>query len=300
MLLVAGTVPIRDFPLTSGTASLEGDRLTVGDLKFPCGQGTGAMLSAAVETAGYLGIEAPRALLAGDLGDGKGSKSIYEFLIAEGGNLDVSVLALHYLQPIMIQMKKVCESLDASCKKPLLVADAGSMYAAKAAGVATAFDVFTPDSAELAFLADPQATHPAYIGKHLFQSGTDEVSSRVRSAYGHGNAATVLVVKGSKDLVVKNGKVLHVVEEPDIPEMEAIGGTGDTITGMVAAFLSAGLEPHEAAVIASRANRTAGEYAHARPDTRIVEIIGQIKPVFREHLCRWSGVCTVPKGEVDD
>ncbi len=260
------------------------------------------MLSAAVETAGHLGIEAPQALLAGDIGDGKGSRAIYRHLVEKSDEIEASILALHYLQPVMGLMKKVVESLGRKRSKPLLVADAGSMYAAKAAGIATAFDVFTPDAAEMAFLADLRATHPAYIASHLLTSGNEDVASMVESAYGHGNAARVLVVKGSRDLVVENGDILHVVEAPDLPAMEAIGGTGDTITGMIAAFLSAGMEPHQAAVFASRANRTAGEYAHARPDTRIEEIIGQIRPVLREHLRRWSETGTVPKeeGEGDD
>jgi NAD(P)H-hydrate repair Nnr-like enzyme with NAD(P)H-hydrate dehydratase domain len=73
--------------------------------------------------------------------------------------------------------------------------------------------------------------------------------------------------------------------------MEAIGGTGDTITGLVAAFVYAGLEPHEAAIIAARANRTAGRMAEANPATRVSQVIAHFPDVFRKYLCEWSGVC---------
>ena len=50
-------------------------------------------------------------------------------------------------------------------KKPILVADAGSMYVAKAGGDAPFYDVFTPDLGETAFLADEKAMHPMYTGR---------------------------------------------------------------------------------------------------------------------------------------
>ncbi len=300
MLLIAGTVPVKDFPLTIGPVTLDGDFLVIENQKFPCGQGTGAMLSAAVETLDHLGLDPPHAVLAGDIGDGGGSRLIYDYLIREGAGLGVSVLALHYLQPVMGLMKKLVGSVGKWKKKPVLIADAGSMYAAKAAGLAPEFEVFTPDAAEAAFLGDPDATHPAYIRKSFFEGECVDIEAAVAGACGNKNAARLLLVKGSVDRVVENGRVLHTVDEPDVPEMESIGGTGDTITGMVAAFVFAGLEPHEAAVMACRANRTAGKYAGAKPDTRISEIIHQFKPVFRDHLCAWSGICTIPKGEGDD
>lgn len=50
---------------------------------------------------------------------------------------------------------------------------------------------------------------------------------------------------------------MATITKPDVPALEAIGGTGDTITGLVAAFTYAELEPHQAAIIADRANRMA-------------------------------------------
>jgi NAD(P)H-hydrate repair Nnr-like enzyme with NAD(P)H-hydrate dehydratase domain len=58
--------------------------------------------------------------------------------------------------------------------------------------------------------------------------------------------------------------------------MEAIGGTGDTVTGLVAALIASGRSIPEAAAIAARANRWAGVYAEPTPATQVIEIIDQI------------------------
>ena len=178
-----------------------------------------------------------------------------------------------------------------------MIADAASMYAAKAAGQAAEFDVFTPDATEMAFLADPEATHPAYIARHLFDTDITRVPELVTAACEHNDAARLLLVKGAVDYVVRQGEIVATVKEPDVPVLEAIGGTGDTITGLVSAFVYAGLEPHEAAIIAARANRMAGMYARVTPATRVSQIIDQFSLVFKEHLCRWSGVCYIEGGQ---
>jgi len=188
-------------------------------------------------------------------------------------------------------MRRLCESIEKCSKKPIMIADASSMYAAKAAGLAAKFDIFTPDFCEMAFLADPDATHPAYISRHLFDADITQAPELVADAYRNNNAAKMLLIKGAVDYVFENGKLIDTNTEPDIPELEAIGGTGDTITGMVSAFVYAELELHQAAIIATRANRMAGKYAQATPATRIHEITSQLPAVFKDHLCEWSGIC---------
>jgi NAD(P)H-hydrate repair Nnr-like enzyme with NAD(P)H-hydrate dehydratase domain len=172
-----------------------------------------------------------------------------------------------------------------------MIADAGSMYAAKAAGLAPCFDVFTPDASEMAFLADPDASHPAYIARHLFDADISRTPELVVAAYQHRNAPRVLLVKGSTDYVVDSGDIVATVDGPNVPALEAVGGTGDTITGLVSAFVYAGLELHEAAIVAARSNRVAGKFAKATPATKVRQIIGQFDAVFKEYLCQWSGVC---------
>ena len=58
--------------------------------------------------------------------------------------------------------------------------------------------------------------------------------------------------------------------------MEAIGGTGDTLTGIVTALIGTGMEVMKAAIIAARVNRLAGYYAKPTPATQVMEIIKHI------------------------
>ena len=291
MMLIAGTVPRKDLPLVMGTVRTEEDCLLVSGHRILRTQGTGAMVGAALATTEYLKLEAPHALLAGDIGQGKGSREIYEYLIEKVAEISPKVLALHYCLPDMALTRRLCEAVKRCARRPLMIADAASMYAAKAAGLAGEFDIFTPDATEIAFLADPNATHPAYISRHLFDTDIAQTPRLVTESYRNNNAARLLLVKGAIDYVVRDGDILATITEPDVPELEAIGGTGDTITGLLSALVYAGLEPHEAAIIAARANRTAGRFARATPATGVRQIIDQFPAVFKEHLCQWSGVC---------
>jgi NAD(P)H-hydrate repair Nnr-like enzyme with NAD(P)H-hydrate dehydratase domain len=244
-------------------------------------------VSAACATAGFLGIEAPHALLVGDNGSGKGSRKLYEYLAENLSSLQPRVLVLHYMLPVMGLMRRVYEAASRLPKKPVLIADAAAMYAAKAAGLAPGFDIFTPDPSEIAFLADPEATHPAYMSRHLFESDVTKVPELVEAAYRNKSAAKMLLVKGSKDFVAEGGKILATVTEPDLPALEAIGGTGDTISGMLGVLIASGLNPRIAAVVTAKANRTAGLYAKATPATRISEIIRVLPDVLRDSYASW-------------
>lgn len=291
MMLIAGTVPIKDLPLIMGKARAEGEYLIVDSHRIPCTQGTGAMIGAALATTDYLKLEAPQALLAGDIGQGKGSREVYEYLIEKVAELAPEVLALHYCLPNMALTRRLCQSIAECAKRSIIIADAGSMYAAKAVGLAPEFDIFTPDATEMAFLADPKATHPAYISRHLFDTDITQTPRLVTEAYQNKSAAKLLLVKGAIDYAVRDGDIIATITEPNIPELEAIGGTGDTITGLVSAFAYAGLELHEAAITAARANRMAGKFAQPTPATRVGQIIEHFPAVFKEYLCQWSGVC---------
>jgi len=296
MMLLAGTVPIGDMPLTMGEVALDGDYLLVANEKIPCTQGTGAMVSAALVTTSYLGLDAPHMLLAGDIGEGKGSRELYQYLIEHVTELLPDVLALHYWLPDMSQTRQLCATIDRCEKRPVMIADAASMYSAKASGLAEKFDIFTPDATEIAFLADPEATHPAYIARHLFETDVSNAPDLAKTAYKNHGAARLLLVKGSTDYIIRAGEVLDTITEPDVPMLEPIGGTGDTITGIASALAYAELEPHEAAIIAARANRMAGKYAEVTPATKVREVIAQFPAVFKDYLCQWSGVCCVKGG----
>jgi len=79
-----------------GKVRAEEEFLVVNGYRIPCTQGTGAMIGAALATTDYLKLEAPHILVAGDIGQGKGSQEIYEYLIQRVAELSPKVLALHY------------------------------------------------------------------------------------------------------------------------------------------------------------------------------------------------------------
>lgn len=291
MMLIAGTIPNKDIPLTLGQVKLDEGFLVADGQRFARFQGTGAMISAALTTINHLKLEPPKVLVVGDIGDGQGSRELYNYLIDNIGELSPEVFVMHYCLPIMNLMKQLCNAIENSKKRPFMIADAGAMYAAKGAGLASEFDILTPDPSEIAFLADPKATHPAYIARHLVQCDPSKIPEQIDTAFKNGSAAKLLLVKGKTDYIARNGNILETVNEPDVPTLEAIGGTGDTITGLVSAFIYAGLEPKEAAIVAAKTNRMAGKFAQPTPATKVAQIIDQFPAVFEKYLCEWSEVC---------
>ncbi|UCG55493.1 MAG: sugar kinase [Dehalococcoidia bacterium] len=292
-MLIAGTIPNKDIPLILGQVRRDGDSLFVDGKYFSCIQGTGAMISAALAVTTYLKLEPPKVLVVGDIGDGKGSRELYSYLIDNITSLSPDVFVMHYCLPIMALMRQLCKAIENCNKKPFMVADAGAMYAAKAASLASEFDILTPDPSEIAFLADAKATHPAYIAEHLFRCTPKKIPEQIKAAFDNGSAADLLLVKGETDYVANESGILAEIDQPDVPKLEAIGGTGDTITGLVSALVYADLKPHIAAIIAARANRMAGKFAEPTPATKVRQIIDQFPMVFKEYLCEWSENCSI-------
>lgn len=289
MMLLVGTMPVEDLPLTFGEAALDNDYLIINGHRLSCTQGSGAMITAALTVTQFLKLNPPTTLVVGDIGDGRGTRDMFQYLIERVNALSPKVLTLHYCLPIMALVKKLCQTLDKGRSRPVLIADAGGMYATKAAGLAPLFDVFTPDPSEIAFLADPAATHPAYISKHLFD-GSAHIPDQIAAAFRYKNAAKLLVVKGKTDYIAMDGQVLAVIDQPDIPALELIGGTGDTITGLVSALIYAGLSPSHAAVVAAKTNRMAGKLASPTPATPVRKIIEQFPAVLKQYLKEWTAV----------
>ncbi len=294
MMLLFGTLPDKNLPLIYGQVRQEGDFLFADGQRFSRTQGTGAMISAALAITTHFKLEAPHVLVAGDIGGGKGTRDIYQYLIEHVVEIAPDVLTMHYSLPIMALMKKLCETIKGCAKRPFMIADAGAMYAAKGAGLAGEFDIMTPDPSEIAFLADPQATHPAYISHHLFACDASKIPEQIASAFANKSAAKLLLVKGKTDYIAQDGNILATISEPDVPTLEPIGGTGDTITGSVSGLVYAGLEPREAAIFACRTNRVAGKLAQPTPATSVKEIVDRFPQVCREYYCSWSGLCYMP------
>ncbi|HUU40548.1 MAG TPA: NAD(P)H-hydrate dehydratase [Desulfatiglandales bacterium] len=281
MHIVVGTVPIQDFPLVSGEVSMKGNMISIGENLVSINRGTPALLAAAIKTSEYLDLPAPCAYLAGDIGLGQGSIRLYEYIARHLGKSDSLVITFHYLLPNIDGHNKVLFAIEEMTSRPILIADAGYMYAAKMSGQSTAYDLFTPDIGELAFLADEMAPHPFYTRGFILHD-ENRVPELINRSYEHKNAARYLLVKGEKDYVVSEKGIAYIIDSPLEEAMEAIGGTGDTLTGIVSALISKGIEIEEASFIAARANRLAGHYAKPTPATQITEIISHIPKALED------------------
>lgn len=291
-LLVVATYPVAGGSTLFGPATLAADgTLLVGGAPVPHAQGTAAMLGAACAALRHLGCEEPWALIAGDIGRGDGTRAAYAALPDALERLEPSVVAFHYLQPVMALMREAVAAVERLVPDAMLVADAGGMYAAKAAGLAPRFELMTPDVGEVGFLADPEVTHPAYVSHYLFGTDGFDPVELARLAHERGGAARSLIVKGEVDHIVRDGEVVASIAEPVVPALEAIGGTGDTLTGLASAFLTAGFPTQDAAVCAARANREAGRVMGATPAMRAGDLVAALPEVLRESLCAWSGAC---------
>jgi NAD(P)H-hydrate repair Nnr-like enzyme with NAD(P)H-hydrate dehydratase domain len=275
MLIVVGTIPDPAVPVLNALAAVAGDTLTVGGRALPPDRGTPALLAAAAITCDFLGANPPHALLAGDEGLGNGSRELYRHLVEVLPARRCAVLAFHYLQPDVDWHNRVLLAAQTMAGPPALVADAGFMYAAKMSGYAGEYALFTPDAGELAFLADEAAPHPFYTRGFILQD-EDRVPELIGRAYEHDNAARCLLVKGRVDRVADRTGVLAEVSAPSVEAMEAMGGTGDTVTGMACALMAAGLPARKAAHVAAQANRYAGEAARPTPASQIGELIPHI------------------------
>ena len=275
MLGIVGTVPDADLGLLHGPARLDGGRVTVAGRELEVQRGTPALLAAALQVAAHLGRPEIHAYLAGDTGRGDGSRHLYDWLCRHLPDCICSVLVFHYLQPDVDWHGRVLLAIEQMTRPPILIADAGFMYAAKMSGQAGRYDCFTPDLGELAFLADEQAPHPFYTRGFILHE-SNRADDLIERAYRHDNAAIHLLVKGATDAIVARGRVVDRVDAPSTPAMEAIGGTGDTLTGLLAALCAAGHDLVPAASLAARANRLCGALARPTPASPVSELIAAI------------------------
>jgi ADP-dependent NAD(P)H-hydrate dehydratase / NAD(P)H-hydrate epimerase len=275
MLLIVGTIPEADFPLVEGEVLLAGSHIRVAGREIPVNRGTAALLAAASATLAYLNHPAPFACLAGDTGKGEGSRRVYEHLVQTLPNRGFGVICFHYLQPEVDWHNRVLFAIQEMPRRPLLIADAGFMYVAKMSGQAAEYDLFTPDVGELAFLADETAPHPFYTRGFILHED-NQAPDLIARAYAHDNAARYLLVKGETDYLASSQGILATVAEPRIEALEPIGGTGDTLTGILAALAAAGHNLENAALTAAKANRLAGLMAQPTPATQVGEIIAHI------------------------
>ena len=287
--LICGSVPDDAFPLCEAAWDFKDGCIVplgggTGDppAALPVRRGTPALIAASACTLKALGNEPPRALLCGDAGRGQGSRALYRRLEATlPGRRDLAGITFHYLFPDVDGHGRVLAGVEAMAVRPLLVADAGFMYAAKMSGFASSYDLFTPDLGELAFLADDKAPHPFYTRGFLL-SGQQSPQELLALACQGGGASRWLLVKGAEDLVCQGDAVLAAVGEPQVPALEAVGGTGDIVTGIVSGLLAHGLPMPQACTRACWTARRAGELACATPATQAADIIPFIPQALQE------------------
>jgi hypothetical protein len=272
MLLLAGAVPVDDPTLLMGPVTYTKKGITLDGRELAINRGNEAMMTSACITCQHYGVDAPIGIVAGDIGMRKGSEAIYKYLAEHLPEMGAKVMTLHYVMPDLKLNKKVLATIDTMAEKPALIADAGSMYVAKAGGDAHYYDVFTPDLGEVAFLADDKADHPSFTRGFIFNMEED-VPELIRRAYEGKNATKTMFVKGAVDYICQDGEIVDTIREPSIETMEPIGGTGDLITGMISGMLYAGVDPLLACRIAGRANRAAGELSQPTPATQVQDIL---------------------------
>ena len=283
MLAVVGTIPIKNFPLVMGEVYLEDGHIIIQQKRSSINRGTPALLAAAIKACQTLDQPLPFGYIVGDIGLGDGSRRLYEYLSKNLGQNGFETVVFHYIQPDVDWHNRVLFAAEDMKKRPVLIADAGFMYAAKMSGQAGRYDLFTPDMGEMAFLADEKAPHPFYTRGFILHED-NRLPELISRSYEHENASRHLLVKGQKDHIATCQGVQAVVDSPSVEALEAIGGTGDTLTGMVSALIQNNMDIIEAATIAARANRLAGHYAGATPSTRVIEIIRHIPRALEEIL----------------
>ena len=267
MLTIIGTVPLPE-NIYMGEAAFDSSSLKVGGALMPIGRGTGALIAAALKVLEQFGNEKPYCLLAGDSVSGAGSRRLLEETARFLPISETETLVFHYMFVMLKYGPIIGDALRKIPSKPYVIADAGGMYMAKAGGIARLCDVFTPDHGELAFLADSKVAHPMYTKPELL-SYPDETLTKMASE--EGNIPQTLVVKGKSDLIFTGGCLSNRVDEPSIPAMEAIGGTGDTVTGMLAALQH--LKVKDSIYKSLVLNRLVGQITGCTPRTQINEFI---------------------------
>ncbi len=278
--LIVGTAPYPDLPLIDAECSMRDGRLFLGNESLPITRGTAALLATACAAADALGIDAPRALLAGDIGYGDGSRKVYEHLVRTMPDRDQTLMVFHYLQPDIDWHNRILLTIEDRPEKPTLIADAGYMYVAKMSGFAASYDLFTPDVGELAFMADESAPHPFYTRGFLLQE-EERAPELIRRAYKYENAARFLLVKGRCDYTACAEGVLERICEPIVEAMEPIGGTGDSLTGLVSAFVASGMAAPKAAATAARVNRFMGLISKPTPANSIQDLLPSLPSAMK-------------------
>ena len=279
MIVLIGTVP-HNTGVYIGSARIEDDYLYIGSTQFSIERGTAAMAASCVQVCRFYGLSMPVGIFGGEVADGKGTDLMFREVNDNLERYDPSVITLHYLFPKIAYGIPFISKVNSLSRTPQLIADAGGMYLMKTIKKAYLFDVFTPDQGELVFLADEFAPHPLYVRSEMLTKAVD-IDSLVAAAFKHKDAAHTIVLKGAIDYIYRDGLKVNECHAPNIPAMEAIGGTGDTITGMLSGFRYR--KDEDADIKALVVNRIIGKRINCTPATQIGAFIKAIPSALEEY-----------------
>ncbi len=279
MIVLVGTVPYKT-GLYTGKTAVRDKTLEVGGASFPIERGTAAMAASCAQVCSFYNLDMPLCILGGDVSDGKGTDLMFQEVLTNIEKYSPDLVTLHYMFPKIKFGEPFLDKIGSLPKRPQLIADAGGMYLMKTISKSYLFDVFTPDQGELYFLADEFAPHPLYVRNDLLNENVS-MEALLDSAYKNKNTAKTTVIKGAVDYIYKDSVKVKELAQPNIAAMEAIGGTGDTITGMLSAFRYKN-DP-DADYKALVLNRLIGELIQCNPATQILDFIKVIPRVLEKY-----------------
>lgn len=279
MIVLVGTVPYKT-GLYTGKAIVRDRVLEVSGVSFPVERGTAAMAASCAQVCSFYNLDMPLCILGGDVADGKGTDLMFQEALSNIEKYNPDLITLHYMFPKIKYGEPFLNKIGSLQKRPQLIADAGGMYLMKTISKSYLFDVFTPDQGELYFLADEFAPHPLYVRNDLLNKSVP-TEALLDSAYKNKNTAKTTVIKGAVDYIYKDNVKVKELAQPNIPAMEAIGGTGDTITGMLSAFRHKNVPDadYKALVL----NRLIGELIQCNPATQIIDFIKAIPRALEKY-----------------
>jgi NAD(P)H-hydrate epimerase len=162
---------------------------------------------------------------------------------------------------------ELAHAVIGAIEAPLVLdADGLNAFAGRPEGIATraAPTVITPHAGEL--------------GRLLVRSSAAVSAHRLASAREAARATGAIVVLKGDDTIVTDGELIAVnaISAPAL----ATAGTGDVLSGMIAALLARGLEPFAAACAAvvahARAGRDAAKRVGSAESTIATDVIGSI------------------------
>ena len=112
MLIILGTLPFENLDIIQGEVKLENGLLKIGNFETPISLGTSALVSSALISCKTLRINFPYFITAGDIGNGKGSKKLYQYIPEYIKSITPKVITMHYLMPNIFGIRRILEALE--------------------------------------------------------------------------------------------------------------------------------------------------------------------------------------------